>query len=189
MEKNMDEVKSDLQGISDFMDDFKKNHDQNVKDINQIKTKISTVANDFEDQTTELKQEIKHALSDAKRETEELRNTVIDLQCRSMKYNLVFTGLRECEIENTEQLVRNFIRNELRINYRLELGNVHRFGSGAAPGKHGKPRPIVAIFLYHRDKATVFYLFRRIKEKNQTQKIIDQSLFLVTWENCSHIKF
>lgn len=76
----------------------------------------------------------------------ELKSAVLDLQCRSMKNNLVFTGLYECREENTEEVLRCFLFNELGIEHRIEFGNVHRF-SHKPRGK----RPIVARFIYHKD--------------------------------------
>ena len=41
LHQNFKEVTSNLQGISDFMDDFKLKHENNVKDVKQIKTPVS----------------------------------------------------------------------------------------------------------------------------------------------------
>ena len=58
-----------------------------------------------------------------------LQETVLDLQCRSMKQNLVFTGLGgDDRTERVEDKLRCFIYNELRIEDHIEFGNVHRFG-------------------------------------------------------------
>ncbi|CAG2252399.1 unnamed protein product [Mytilus edulis] len=75
-----------------------------------------------------------------------MKERVLDLQCRSMKNNLVFTGLYNVRDENTEELLRCFLYNELGIDYKIEFGNVHRFGRYQGGG-----RPIVARFLYHCD--------------------------------------
>ncbi|CAC5375581.1 unnamed protein product [Mytilus coruscus] len=88
------------------MDDFKVNHENNVKDVRSVKSSISKVANDLADNTLELRNEIKTVVNNAKQENEILQSTVIDLQCRSMKNNLVFTGLAETEGENTEEVIR-----------------------------------------------------------------------------------
>ncbi|CAC5426574.1 unnamed protein product [Mytilus coruscus] len=52
---NNKEVNNNLQSISDFMDDFKVKHDNNVKDVKQIRSSVSRVANHLDDQTTELR--------------------------------------------------------------------------------------------------------------------------------------
>ncbi|CAC5366157.1 unnamed protein product [Mytilus coruscus] len=68
--KNMKKIQTDannnLQGISDFMDDFKVNHENNVKDVRSVKSSISKVANDLADNTLELRNEIKTVVNNAK---------------------------------------------------------------------------------------------------------------------------
>ena len=145
------------------MDDFKTSHEANVKDVKGMKTTVSKVANDLEDQSAELRQEMKNSISDVREEAEELKDEILDLKCRSMKNNLVFTGIYEKEHEETEDVVRNFIRNHLHVDTWIEFGNVHRFGHGAKPGKRGKPRPIVARFIYFKDLARVLANTYRLK--------------------------
>ena len=59
-----------------------------------------------------------------------------------------FNFYRSYEVnnENTEDLLRDFLYIELGIDYKIEFGNVHRFGRNAL----GR-RPIVAQFLYFAD--------------------------------------
>lgn len=166
VQKDVKNIQSDMQGLSDFMDDFKLKHESNVQDVKQMRSSVSKIANDLEDQAVELRGEIKSALSDIREENEDLRSTVIDLQCRSMKNNLVFTGINEFEKENTEEVIRGFIKRELRITHFVEFGNVHRFGSGVLAGKRGRPRPIVARFIYHNDLARVLSNTYRLKGKS-----------------------
>ncbi|KAK3086753.1 hypothetical protein FSP39_022852 [Pinctada imbricata] len=82
---------------------------------------------------------------------QKLQENILDLQCRSMKYNLVFSGLEYQKEENVMDKVRAFIINELEINHYIEFVNVHRFGS---PGLN-KARPIIARFLYRVDQEAV----------------------------------
>ena len=71
-----------------------------------------------------------------------------DLQCRSMKMNLVFTGLGgEDRDENVEAKLRLFLAQELQVDHHIHFGNIHRFGRFVS----GKCRPIVARFLFQRD--------------------------------------
>jgi hypothetical protein len=80
-------------------------------------------------------------------QTRELQESVIDLQCRSMKNNLIFTNLAEQPTEDVERKLRTFIFEKLGIEHKIEIGNVHRFGKRY----NDRPRPILAIFLYHKD--------------------------------------
>ena len=100
-----------------------------------------------------------HKLMD---ENKQMRDTITDLKCRSMKNNLIFTGLGgEHPDENTEEKLRGFIYHELRIHCHIPFGNVHvhRFGRSAGD----RPRPIVARFLYHRDLLEVKNSASRLK--------------------------
>ena len=63
-----------------------------------------------------------------KQEIVDMKSKVLDLQCRSMKNNLVFTGLCHTQLGNCENKLRGFIRQELGIEHFIEIGNVHRFG-------------------------------------------------------------
>ena len=78
-----------------------------------------------------------------------MKKTILDLQCRSTKDNLIFFGLPEAKlghIENCQDTISKFMKNELKIIKDIHLGNAHRFGSN----ERG-PRPIVARFLFHND--------------------------------------
>lgn len=44
-----------------------------------------------------------------------------------MKYNLVFTGLRETSYENIEEKQRDFLGQELKIEHLIDFGNAHLF--------------------------------------------------------------
>ena len=77
---------------------------------------------------------------------------MVDLQCRSMKYNLIFTGLGgEGRGEDIESKLKVFLNIKLGINWNIEFKNVHRFGKFMK----GKNRPIVARFLYENNRVAV----------------------------------
>jgi hypothetical protein len=80
-------------------------------------------------------------------EIRELQESVTDLQCRSMKNNLIFTNLAEQPTEDVERKLRTFIFEKLGIEHKIEIGNVHRFGKRY----NDRPIPIVARFLYLKD--------------------------------------
>lgn len=106
-----------------------------------------------------------------KNEREEMKESLLDLKCRSMKYNLIFTGLREIPYENTEEMLRGFLREELEIEHWIEFGNVHRFGQRKTEIENMRKksfpthRPIVARFIYHRDLAYVLENAKKLKGK------------------------
>ena len=59
--------------------------------------------------------------------------------------------LAENPNENTKYVLREFLEEELGLDWDCEFGNVHRFGKR----REGKPRPIVARFLYYKDLALI----------------------------------
>ena len=90
-----------------------------------------------------------------------LQNYVTEMRCHSMKNNLIFSGLPYKTNEDCEETVRNFLCNEMGINHRVELENVHRFGN---PGPAGV-KPIVAHFLYRKDLEFILKNGYRLKGK------------------------
>ena len=110
----------------------------------------------------------------------DLHESVLDLKATSMKNNLIFSGLHEVREENTEMLLRHFLEKEIGIDYKIEFGNVHRFGKDP----RGR-RPIVAMFLYfyylqyvlnnaYRFKGTPYSIHQQFpKEIEDRRKKID----------------
>ena len=143
------ELEGNIQGVSNLLDNLKveckKNKDQittvskicdkNQNDIKKVSTKLESVQANISTNSCNCEEDI-----------ESLKSTVFDLQCRSMKNNLIFTGLQEVNNECTEDLLRDFLYSELEIDYKMEFGNVHCFGRNS----WGR-RPIVARFLYFAD--------------------------------------
>jgi hypothetical protein len=75
-------------------------------------------------------------------EIRELQESVIDLQCRFIKSNLILTNLAEQSTEDVERNLLTLIFEKLGIEHKIEIGNVHRFGKRY----NDRPRPIVARF-------------------------------------------
>lgn len=76
----------------------------------------------------ELLDEMKIYLKSLQKEKEDiwqLKDSILDLQCRSMEYNLLFTGLGgETKDEDTDGKLWDFIYFELVIDWNLEFCNV-----------------------------------------------------------------
>jgi hypothetical protein len=100
-----------------------------------------------------------------------MKESLLDLKCTSMKYNLVFTGLEERPYVNTDEKICGFIGQELGIEHWIAFGNFHRFGPRKSENENmwrkGYPihRPIVARFIYHRELAYVLVNAYKMKGK------------------------
>ncbi|PJE78134.1 hypothetical protein CI610_02935 [invertebrate metagenome] len=142
------DLEHSAEAIGQMFDSVKAQTDRHESDISVLKSQANR------SDSVALSVELEKAYE----ERHELRSIVTDLQCRSMKANLVFNGLSENVREDTEALVRSFLYNELDIQD-VEFGNVHRFGKR----KQDRPRPIVARFLYQSQHSLVLsrsYLLR-----------------------------
>lgn len=84
-------------------------------------------------------------------ELKELSERHLDLQTRSMRDNLVFDGIPETLEEDAEQVLKNFIKDELNITDDIEFHRVHRMGRKGGP----RHRPIVAKFVMFKDRERV----------------------------------
>jgi hypothetical protein len=108
---------------------------------------------------------IRKNLDSVIKDSNELANrkeAMLDLKCRSMKNNLVFTGLGgETNREDTEGKLRDFIFHELGLEHHIEFGNVHLFGRFQS----GKDQPIVARFIYQGDLVCVKKSAYKLKGK------------------------
>ncbi|XP_041369922.1 uncharacterized protein LOC121383892 [Gigantopelta aegis] len=83
---------------------------------------------------------------------DELKERHLDLQSRSMRENLIFTGIPETgPDENTEQLLITFIQKDMEIEQPIGFEHVHRFGKRGYSG----PRLIVAKFSKFKDREMV----------------------------------
>ncbi|KAK3086610.1 hypothetical protein FSP39_021025 [Pinctada imbricata] len=102
------------------------------------------------------------ALEDLRKRNRELEEDITDLRCRSMKNNLIFTGLQENRQENVVEHLRYFLDRQLGITRSISFGNVHRFGRA----ERGRPRPIVARFLFQDDRELVLSSARMLRDTN-----------------------
>ncbi|KAK3092329.1 hypothetical protein FSP39_001358 [Pinctada imbricata] len=131
-------------------------------DVQIQKDQIRKLENDLKEQKCAIT-EIRKGINMVKNESDSVRDLeekVTDLRCRSMKQNLIFTGLsNESRSEDTETKLRDFLYEQLEIDGHIEFGNVHRFGRFV----RGRDRPIVARFLYHNDMLNVKHNAYKLK--------------------------
>ena len=85
---------------------------KNKSDTKKLSEKVDIVNNSNYDLWSQCDcQEIIH----------NMRSSILDLQCRSMKTNLIFTGLHDVRDENTEELLRKYVHKEIGVDYRIKF--------------------------------------------------------------------
>lgn len=76
----------------------------------------------------------------AEKEVNDLKEQVTLLEARSMRDNLKFYGIDEQQNENTEQTVRHFLRNQMKISdedlVKIKFDRVHRTAERSKGNQH-----------------------------------------------------
>lgn len=134
--------------------------DQDIAQLKQTKhnqnKKIGDVENDMRHFHNRIS-ELECSRRDLEMRTYELNETILDGKTRSMKYNVIFENIVETFNpdpsikEDTETILRTFIKEELNIEDEVKFHNVHRLRKRV----DRKPRGIVARFVYYKDKERV----------------------------------
>ena len=143
--------------------DIRKSNQQ----INEYQKSIDTYSDLYDEIKTD-KQSSDDAIGDLiervgslEADHSKLEKTVVDLQCRSMRDNLVFTGIDEVELdegedyENVEKTLVTFLQNEMDIYQPIGFHRVHRIGPIDSSLTTPRPRPIVAKFERFKDREFV----------------------------------
>ena len=95
-----------------------------------------------------------------------------------MRDNLIFRNIEETKDENTEEVLKKFLSDHLKMN-NVNFERVHRMKekqSGATPHSVKKPRLIVAKFTFFKEREHVRKSAKILKEltsvfKNNFQEI------------------
>lgn len=98
-----------------------------------------------------------------KKENKLLKETVLDVQSRSMRDNLIFSGIPETTPDNPEVEVKKFLASALKIPTdtvnSITFHRVHRLGHRGGQ----RPRPIIAKFEHFQQKVLVKSKGRELK--------------------------
>lgn len=118
-----------------------------------------------------LKEDIKkltEGMTQLSGENKRFKESLLDIQARSMRDNLVFSGIAETAEEDAETTVRQFIQHQLKLPSdtvkNISFHRVHRLG-GRKPG-NSRPRPIVAKFEHFKQKEQVKGRGRELRGTN-----------------------
>lgn len=150
MKRKVTEIETDLQGNSNIMDKVKAANDTIGRNVTQMKVSIKNI----EEQENETTEEI----DDLREMYEEIKEQVLDVKCRSMKYNLIFSGIDEKawdsgeHSENSEETIKTFIKEKLKIPNadEIPMANVHRIGKRDRR-LAARPRSIIVKFIHYND--------------------------------------
>ena len=129
-----------------------RDHDESIQTFSEM---LDDVQSDKRTQNSEIAELRAHVdqlqldNDDMKDQLSKAESTIVDLQCRSMRDNLIFTGIEEPAFhpdqpEDTENSLRKFLQTEMQIYEPIQFHRVHRLGR--IDRHDDNPRPIIAKF-------------------------------------------
>ena len=139
-------IEHNAKAMSDIFDDVKVNTEHELKAMRTETKRIS-------DDRSKLDKKVTENTTELHRNQLEIQKSVIDLKSRSMRDNLVFSGIPESRGEVCEDTLRDFLKNKLKILDEIPFERVHRVGK---PNEFNtRPRNIDAKFSFFKDRELV----------------------------------
>ena len=134
--EKVNSMENDLHGIGNLFDGLKIDTIEAKKEIKTMKQIVGEGLNSDISLTEEI---------------QNLKEKMLDAQCRSMSYNLIFTGINEREYEDGETVLKEFLSAKLQIADEIPFANTHRIGNITEAKRRGRPRPLIAKFVHKKD--------------------------------------
>ncbi|XP_061165709.1 uncharacterized protein LOC133174626 [Saccostrea echinata] len=140
------QLETNVSALGNVFDSVKETADKNKKTVDYVKKNLDEYTVTQKTLEEKLTSDVQ-ALKEAK---ERLEESVTDLKARSMRDNLVFSGIPEDQDEDTEAVIQNLMRRRFRLDYDIPFERVHRMGRANEFSEW--PRNIVAKFTYYKDR-------------------------------------
>ena len=159
-------IKEDINNIRKTVDDLKASLNFSQKDIDDIKYKLYI--------TEEKVWDAEDAIYGNQSAIDKLFDQNEQLENHSRRNNVKVIGIPEKDPneswEESENLVKNAIKEHLNIEEDVMIERAHRVGRSRPSDRHDwskvKPRPIVARFQFWKQKDHVIRAARKSKPKN-----------------------
>ena len=165
MQKDMKTIIDKLSAIESLQSQLVK-AEENIRtikgEVKDHETAIIFAQKDIEDlkqENANLKERLekleKQAESTEERaQIDRLEKQLTDLESYGRRDNLIFEGVGEQPKENCENLVKNVIKNKLKLDKNMKFTRVHRLGKKSDDSNFC--RPIIARFHYWPDREMVW---------------------------------
>ena len=170
---SVNEMRNEISGLHlkyDKIDKQVKNNREKIQDCEESVDAVSSLfdcaQNDNDTMRGEMKS-LKREMESLKRENDNLREKqsasdekILDLQCRSMRDNLIFFGIEESSntkppLDQAERDLEEFLDKEMNIEKKIEFHRVHRLGRRRRDQLN--PRPIIAKFVNFKEREEIRY--------------------------------
>ena len=84
---------------------------------------------------------------------------VTNMQTRSMRKNLIISGIKEKSKENCKVVANKFFKDKLKIDEELPIATAHRLGD-----KSNEERPLIVQLTNQADKGKIFQHVKNLKD-------------------------
>ncbi|KAK3108219.1 hypothetical protein FSP39_003450 [Pinctada imbricata] len=136
-----------MEEIAVFLND---KYDDIQKDVAAVKESGKTVSKEL-GKLPKIVNDDAMQLNKLLRENKRLSEMLTDVRCRSLRDNLVFSGILESNGENTEAVLKGFIQSELEIETDISFEDVRRLGTKGGD----RPRAILAKFTSSKQRDVI----------------------------------
>lgn len=138
----------------------KETAESNTKKIAEVRNEVCELRQGNSQRDKQVIEEVKAMSS-----TTANLNSITDLKARSMRDNLVFSGIEKQRGEkNTEACLQDFIKRKLKPDYEISFERVHRIGKWNELTE--RPLNIMAKFTFFKDSE-----FGDVKLRNSTDLV------------------
>jgi len=100
------------------------------------------------------------------KENKLMKETILDIQTRSMRDNLIFSGITENSPDDPEAMIRDFMQTQLKLQpdtvNQITFHRVHRLGTRS----NKSPRPIIAKLEHYKHKELIKSKGKELKGTN-----------------------
>jgi len=160
----LDKMENTLARISENIESIESrfsNLDKRVDAIEERQQRIEAATTDLEEQERDRCTETNQCGEDIF----DLRKKIDYLEAYSRRENLIFTGIPLVDHENTEEVVRQVLKEKLQMSNvdSIEFQRIHRLGKS-----RNSTKPIIARFLRYQDTVEVLKHAYRLKGSNMS---------------------
>jgi len=166
IEKSTSKIESSLKELEIRMAKMEEFKITASKDIQELKDGLSYVGDQVQeaklDEVSKNLTQIDELKKESSSKLEELTTQNLYLEAYSRRENIKFFNIEETPRENVEEVLRDFLEEELghQDAREIEIQRVHRVGKT----KGDKPRPILARFLRYKDCESILSMGRRLRD-------------------------
>lgn len=166
----LDGIEAKMNTITNKMAQLEKRLDKTELENKELQKSVTFLSDQYDtvktktDKVTELEKQvasskaeneaIKQTVTDIMDMNKQLKEELLDIKCRDMRDNLVFTNINQAADEDTEAVLREFLASKLNID-NVSIERAHRIRPKQTIRDRSRPLPIVAKFSFFKEREKI----------------------------------